>query len=1140
MQNDQQGQPKKTGSDFGKQRRKLLKLLGLGSAALAGEKALGQIRVEKVINPVMKDIQAVKGTGNSYTSVQLLRPFDMLALELRFYNFSFVPKGAGGPVMMRGSGAAYMAVIFQPQSIGEECGTEDTAGLHLPADNPLKAMLAEKSRLVFEIPAAISSIKLTLDELLGWEKYNLKLNPRAKGVPQYFQYIPVEIKSNPKLYNFQKKIEARTVGKPNFQQKSLSKDEKIILMNSQLQTTGRGNAFQRISDGVIGLINEKMGMPDELETALEVPLRLFLSPTPGAAFAHIKKLNADKGLLKDTNKLFELWHTRLANKTKDGIDDSDLTTEARILRAIWAVDANPDAPRLPSTDAQQDGKDVDKYLGLTSITAKDRHKIVHESSNFQIPNFIPQPVRAKQLFLTALGAWLDSEMLVERKKLNDAGLLGTLNLLKWRHIETMAREHYVEVVTAGNILPFGHEAVLVKITERKPHKPTGAAVNFQRTIVVITETVKDYNYRDAGGTFLKFPFSKVEMVTTVTPLLDPDKQKFAPISKTGEQQFIIKVGGNPVKFKIKAEDLDGNHCHFELPLVYVATDAFSDENSGAFQESNLDAILKAYNDAISAINSSTNLNGQKITLAPPHANGANTAFETREIDFGVQKYLNNANEPQRFLPQLNEAKIIEPSYQRLTGIATPVPVEMVSDNNPGAVYAKFNFSQPIMFSGQSDKTGGFAAPNFNLSGLSKVAGPFGGDFNNFQSGVPSPASYFNVNSMPDPMLFGAFKLSDIVKFADTIQNLDIEKEIKDRVPSIPNLTNKETADSYITSYRFEPDVSNKELAFVSLNFTALPGKEKNFSINTQVITPKKGTGKPQFSTDAHLKAFSVDIFKKPGWSHGLMYIYFNELSFNVNSSAKVDIVVDIQKPGITFGGPLTFINAFRDLIPADGFSDPPYLDVSLAGVKAGYTQALPNLQLGVFTLSHLSLSADLNLPFTGAPMTVGFRFCERQQPFTLTVSCLGGGGFFGIEADFQGIRSIEAALEFGAAVSLNLGVASGAVSIMAGIYFKMIFESGNNSTQLTGYVRINGAMSIIGLITASLEFYMALTYLSEGGKNKAYGEASLKIKVEVLFFSTSVTVHTSRTFAGSGADPNFGTMIKPDHWKKYCGAFAAA
>jgi hypothetical protein len=58
-------------------------------------------------------------------------------------------------------------------------------------------------------------------------------------------------------------------------------------------------------------------------------------------------------------------------------------------------------------------------------------------------------------------------------------------------------------------------------------------------------------------------------------------------------------------------------------------------------------------------------------------------------------------------------------------------------------------------------------------------------------------------------------------------------------------------------------------------------------------------------------------------------------------------------------------------------------------------------------------------------------------------------------------------------------------------------------------------------------------------KKKAYGEASLKIKVEVLFFSASVTVKAQKTFAGSGDDPNFGMCLTEKDWEDYCGAFAA-
>jgi hypothetical protein len=238
-----------------------------------------------------------------------------------------------------------------------------------------------------------------------------------------------------------------------------------------------------------------------------------------------------------------------------------------------------------------------------------------------------------------------------------------------------------------------------------------------------------------------------------------------------------------------------------------------------------------------------------------------------------------------------------------------------------------------------------------------------------------------------------------------------------------------------------------------------------------------------------------------------------------------------------FLGPLSFINGLKDIIPANGFSDPPFLDVTTQGVKTGFTLAVPDIQLGAFTLSHLSLGAMVNLPFTGAPMTLRFNFCERQQPFTLTVSALGGGGFFALELDLKGLRMLEVSLEFGAAASINLGVASGAVSIMAGIYFKMKFETDHNIVELTGYVRINGALSVLGLITASVEFYLGLTY--NFTTEKAWGEATLKIKVSVLFFSKTVSLTTRREFKGSGADPNFRMAISETDWKDYCAAFAA-
>jgi hypothetical protein len=94
-------------------------------------------------------------------------------------------------------------------------------------------------------------------------------------------------------------------------------------------------------------------------------------------------------------------------------------------------------------------------------------------------------------------------------------------------------------------------------------------------------------------------------------------------------------------------------------------------------------------------------------------------------------------------------------------------------------------------------------------------------------------------------------------------------------------------------------------------------------------------------------------------------------------------------------------------------------------------------------------------------------------------------------------------------------------------------------TTLTGYLRINGSLCILGLITVSLEFYLAFTAVFVGDKvEKLEGIATLKVKVEVLFFSKTVSVTVRRELKGADADPKFIEMVDEDDWQEYCLAFA--
>ncbi|MDQ2783311.1 hypothetical protein [Lapillicoccus sp.] len=268
----------------------------------------------------------------------------------------------------------------------------------------------------------------------------------------------------------------------------------------------------------------------------------------------------------------------------------------------------------------------------------------------------------------------------------------------------------------------------------------------------------------------------------------------------------------------------------------------------------------------------------------------------------------------------------------------------------------------------------------------------------------------------------------------------------------------------------------------------------------------------------------------------LMQLTFQRIGFHSGSSGKPE--VDVVFGGMAFLGPLAFVDTLRKMIPFDGFSDPPYVDVAPEGVTAGFDIALPSVGVGVFSLENIALGADARVPFLGDAVTVGFHFCSKDSPFRLTVMCIGGGGWVVLRASPKGLVLLEVGLEATACLSIDLGVASGSVSVAVGVYLRLEADKGS----LTAYFRIRGEVDVLGLISASITLELSLTYQFDTGK--LIGRASLVIEVEVLFFSASVEVSCERRLAGSKGDPTMIQIMPPApdgtnaDWTEYCDAFA--
>jgi hypothetical protein len=1115
------------------------------------------------------------------TVVTIYRPHDLLELQLEFTGYTKSPDGKG---LTRTGSAGLLKVTFPPQSIAEEA-YEETGGTNGQAnlDASAKAQLGENkaftnsnvnglaqtyisgdSRLVYAIPASKKFIAFTAQDLLNWTGYKLEVNSRATCVPTFSINDGIDVFDNPfikdgNLPNLPKEINNKPqepsqprvnqtmpqLRKPRTQNNNLRSDttNRQLQINRNLRAATREEAqvVQQQSLPVAALrqtndfawaagVNLKQGKTprpiDASETSIELPYRLFISPNQLSKWQHQHQLKNREDLQGQQVATYELWHSRLLSTDCDGNADVNNNNKLiKTIRALWGTDIDGKWDKKPMRDYSPDGtknngNGANKFL--TALYNDDRHCIVHETSNYALPNkFSPKSVQIENLLLSCLGASINASLLVNRKELEAAGLLGSLNLLKWKHIATLARDHYVEVVYAGNMFPLGHEAALVRITERKPKN--NFAANYQRYFLVVNEEEKKYlRYNPNNGNFKEFPFSTIKFITTLTPPLDPITQTFTTLNDNTQldHQFLPKVNGKIFKWKLQGYDLDGNETNFEMPLVFVSTNVSFLGNG--YNIANIGKIVNEYNkdDSLRQIN----FNNQKLSLARSKTAG-DTSFETSSILFEARATL---DESPGFRPGTKKIDIYVSAVENLLGKREPVSVKLIDDKNKGDVFAELLAPTKVSFSSQTNKTGGSISPDFGITSISKTLGAVGGKVSDLANLKFEPETFFDSKAK----LFGVIEISKIIK---AVQNAVATVSGETVQSTIPALKNIEIPDGVITQYiwtggqlakydaklfSFKPNATGSEIKVISNLY------RYNNSSKPNVLT-----------VESTIKNFKIEIFD-------LAQVNVKNISFKTGSNAKMDVSVDMEKEAITFLGPLSFVNKLQEYIPADGFSDPPFLDVSLEGIKTGYTLALPDIQLGAFSCRNINLGATVNLPFTGAPLTLRFNFCEKHQPFTLTVSALGGGGFFAIEFDINGVRSLEAALEFGAAVSVNFGVASGAVSIMGGIYIKLSYTDTGKQMTLEGYVRVNGAVCVLGLITASIEFLLTLTGIEEtvNGKKKysrVYGTATLKIKVEVFMFSKTVTLTTTKEFAGAGADPTFGMLIDKPDWLQYCETFAA-
>jgi hypothetical protein len=833
--------------------------------------------------------------------------------------------------------------------------------------------------------------------------------------------------------------------------------------------------------------------PSGEASAIECPARLLLAPKPGTSVTHrARPFTAASGVS-------ELWHTTLQAKGP-----------SLRLRAI----KNPDEPAGAGA----------AFVGALTQTTRDQ--INEHCRRAGQGGGDPHVIAASLMRLTTLGA-------TARLK-GDWKLANDLSLVAWEHESELGRDHEAFALHQGFLFPFGHRALLAEVTKRNltTHLATPvAALVAEPPILTILEAERSYEDLRAAypNDAREMPFRRIRIASA--PPRIPD-------------------GTAPIPLQLVATDRAGTLIDCQATAIFVPATV-------AAQQAALTGFKERYKE-----HATVAIGGQRVAIVEDDDTPGDPSLNIERLTFGVKlpNELRAAPFP-AFLPFMLIADARIPALEQMLGTtagASPgaqrkATAISLHDNylrtglqpgDPKQVFAKFAAMPGLSI--PPERAGGLAAPKFPaLDGLSRLTGPVA-DVEGFLSGrTLSPEEL-----VKDAKLLGVIALKDIIAAAgDDIPFPVAEaRRLFDEVDKPgtaflprPVLNTIAGPSGVETRFIWKPRIAVRAAGpFFTQPNTELVLKGR---INTSA---GPGTGAAAFSVNGRLTNFRLSFLG--------ITVRFNSVIFVSESGRKTDVKLDIG--GVEFSGVLGFVNklqqVLKDALPSGARG--PSVQSLPDGITVRHAVPLPAVPLGALTMQNIAISTAVTIPFVpDKPASVRFALSERQNPFQIAVSIFGGTGFFAIELQTQakGLR-VEAALEFGGIATLNLVVVKGGVYLLVGIYFSV---DSNGEVLIEAHLRLGGFVDVLGLISVSIEVYIALAYIHSRGVLRGTGR--LTVGVKLLFFSESFSFEITKEIPAFGDAPGQTIMSAPvlaaaaiparalqppkvsaTQWAAYCRAFA--
>jgi len=402
---------------------------------------------------------------------------------------------------------------------------------------------------------------------------------------------------------------------------------------------------------------------------------------------------------------------------------------------------------------------------------------------------------------------------------------------------------------------------------------------------------------------------------------------------------------------------------------------------------------------------------------------------------------------------------------------------LADDVNPQRVWAQFRDALPIRFN--PEQVAGVALPDLRIQGLSRIIGPISaaGALDALMKKKINPRDFF-----PNMRVFGAISLLDLIGdlAVDTLPGL--------RTEPLPGPKLRASFDWETT------DLSPKGSLFV-------PNANAKLSLHAHMVFD---AGDHPGRVDDRLAKVRLENF-------ALEFFHLLRVDFGwieVSSGTDGGTHVDPHVTGFALLGELDFFSKLLESLP--GLGNPPILGLSNGAIQAGLRFAIPTVATGAFTMRNLVFESSLSLSLSGKPATVTLSLAEPDNPFSVIVSLLGGGGFFAMDLATEGdfLQGLKIGIEFGGMLAFDVCVAHGVIYAMGGIRVSHT----PSRTILTAYFRIGGNVDVLGLISASIESIVSLAY---DGKVLT-GCAMVTVDIHILFFSESVTFSVQKTIGKPG------------------------